>query len=274
MSGEQNDVLERIRVMAERAATDRFNASGRAESEMSRRPSWGPAIVIEGEMRELCISLGELSPDEPSVARVWGSFLDPKRYGIHCFGFELRVGTKRSGQRLFYAMRGYGKSTVFFDSGRWDIGPRWLPPNPDVLKSHEEFLAWRKNMDDGRGWKRPLPPTATSPKRRELVAQQEAVVAKAREIASTRTERYQRLLRATELAKTRIAEFGGSPHAQMTAGARLTGMCAVCARGLTDPLSLQRGVGPECWSAFSSDQQDRLADLVAKERHEMTAAAD
>ena len=52
--------------------------------------------------------------------------------------------------------------------------------------------------------------------------------------------------RARDLARERVLDFIGAPGAQIQTAARLWGHCAICGRGLTDPLSLERGVGPEC----------------------------
>ena len=57
--------------------------------------------------------------------------------------------------------------------------------------------------------------------------------------------------RLYELAKQRVAEFAGDPLAQMIAGAHVTGNCAICGRGLTDPISLERGIGPECYGKIA-----------------------
>jgi Family of unknown function (DUF6011) len=41
-------------------------------------------------------------------------------------------------------------------------------------------------------------------------------------------------------------ERAGAPDAQMPAAGRLSGHCFKCFRELTDPVSLERGIGPDC----------------------------
>jgi hypothetical protein len=52
--------------------------------------------------------------------------------------------------------------------------------------------------------------------------------------------------RAYELAAARVLDFVGAPGAQMAAAARLWGHCFNCGKELTDPISLERGIGPDC----------------------------
>ena len=42
----------------------------------------------------------------------------------------------------------------------------------------------------------------------------------------------------------------GSPEAELPATVRIQheGKCSMCNRKLTDPVSIERGVGPDCWS--------------------------
>jgi hypothetical protein len=61
-------------------------------------------------------------------------------------------------------------------------------------------------------------------------------------------QRYPLLVRVTELGALRVAEFAGRADEQMRIGGVLTGTCAICYKRLTDPISLERGIGPECWS--------------------------
>lgn len=43
--------------------------------------------------------------------------------------------------------------------------------------------------------------------------------------------------------------------------------CAVCQRKLTDPASIARGIGPECWAPFEAVIQAVQARLMEKRRH-------
>jgi hypothetical protein len=40
--------------------------------------------------------------------------------------------------------------------------------------------------------------------------------------------------------------FIEAPDAQMQLAGRLWGHCCICGKELTDPISLERGIGPEC----------------------------
>ena len=52
--------------------------------------------------------------------------------------------------------------------------------------------------------------------------------------------------RVIELARVRVLEFAGAPGLQMQAASRLWGRCFNCGKELTDPISLERGIGPDC----------------------------
>ena len=65
-----------------------------------------------------------------------------------------------------------------------------------------------------------------------------------------REVRNQQRSRLLELARERVIEFGGGDDtvmmSQMTAGARVTGACCICGAVLTDPVSVEYGIGPIC----------------------------
>jgi hypothetical protein len=65
--------------------------------------------------------------------------------------------------------------------------------------------------------------------------------------------------RATELGAARVLEFAGAPDEQMRLGGILAGICACCGRALTDPISLERGIGPECWGSAQAEALTRKA---------------
>src|SRR5262249_23884654 len=92
------------------AAQDAFEAlRQRVEAEVERgfkherRPTWAPPLMLEGELLELCRSLGYLTPEDKPIARLWATFADPKQVGsyfrehiskhaltgITCRGFQL-----------------------------------------------------------------------------------------------------------------------------------------------------------------------------------------
>lgn len=103
----------------------RAEASVASSEERSRRPSWTPPLILEGELLEACRTLNYLGPDEPPIARLWAMFADPKapgRYarehdshhplpGISCRGFQLHAGGARQ-----------PTSNVLFEASAKDLG--------------------------------------------------------------------------------------------------------------------------------------------------------
>ena len=89
-------------------------------------------MIIEGELKEACIELERLKPDDKPLTRLWARFADPKQKGIvlreqvsslpligfECRGFELHAGTERgnAGDVLFEAQRD--------KNGAWRSDPR------------------------------------------------------------------------------------------------------------------------------------------------------
>ena len=80
--------------------------------------------------------------------------------------------------------------------------------------------------------------------------------------------KYKALTRMTELATQRLMQFIGDPEAERRRGARVTGACFCCGKTLTDTISIERGIGPECVQHLRVFD---LADLV-KLKDEMVAA--
>ena len=58
--------------------------------------------------------------------------------------------------------------------------------------------------------------------------------------------------RARALARDRVLDFAGAPAAQMQLAGRLWGHCCRCGKELTDPVSLERGIGPDCVAGMVS----------------------
>jgi hypothetical protein len=65
--------------------------------------------------------------------------------------------------------------------------------------------------------------------------------------------------RARELARARVLDLAGAPDVQMELAGRLTGHCCVCMKELSDPVSLERGIGPDCY-AHRIDLIHHIAD--------------
>lgn len=53
-----------------------------------------------------------------------------------------------------------------------------------------------------------------------------------------------------EATATRIAEVAADPAAAAIAHGKETGRCAICSRELSDPISIERGIGPICADKF------------------------
>ncbi len=125
--------FDALRIQAEIETADRAQ---------SKRPTWAPAVILDGELLELCRELEFLEPDDKPVARLWAIFADPKRKGaairttysrhvlpgLRCRGFELHAGMQHNGARL---------RTVLMDSdGSWNIRPvTWGHSNIKKVRS-------------------------------------------------------------------------------------------------------------------------------------------
>lgn len=66
------------------------------------------------------------------------------------------------------------------------------------------------------------------------------------QVTSRKRDRQQARHRLEAFGPVVIAEIAGNPDAVIE-GAKISGHCAVCGRALTDPVSLSRGIGPECF---------------------------
>jgi hypothetical protein len=88
--------LDGLRIQAEIETADR---------KQTKRPTWAPAMMLDGELLELCRELEYLSNDDKPVARLWAEFNDPKGRGriirstfskhpltdMRCRGFEMHA---------------------------------------------------------------------------------------------------------------------------------------------------------------------------------------
>ena len=80
--------------------------------------------------------------------------------------------------------------------------------------------------------------------------------------------RYEVLTRMTELATQRLSAFAGDVQTERQRGAAVTGACYCCGTTLTDEISVERGIGPECIKYLCTFD---LVDLV-RLKNEMVAA--
>jgi hypothetical protein len=162
--------------------------------------------------------------------------------GIECRGFELHPGSERQSVDaiLFEAQR--------TDSG-WQLGPKlryWTPREntwqweQDVrerLRAQESLASISADSSEGLRLQERV-----SELSKKIAASAAEVLAK----EQARRRRHSLRLRAIELAGARVLDFAGAPNAQMQLAGRLWGHCCICGKELTDPISLERGIGPEC----------------------------
>lgn len=230
-----------------------------SEKERSRRPSWAPPLIIEDELLEVCRELGYLTPDDKPIVRLWAQFADPKRVGTHlretvsdlplhgiaCRGFQLHPGGERQNTSniLFEAQRER--------SGNWRFGPRW---SGTFSYTSAKRYEWEQAIRERLRAQEKLDAAQLSPA--DLNHLEQTIERCSRLIAEINTKdqtaaaaynRKQSLRRrAVELAKTRVLAFAGAPDTEMQMAGRLWGHCCVCGKALTDPISRERGIGPEC----------------------------
>jgi Family of unknown function (DUF6011) len=240
------EAFDRLRQRAESDVT--------SDTERTRRPTWAPPMLLGDELGELCYTTGLLSGDDVWIGRLWAMFATPKRSGsylrehastlplrgISCRGFQFYAGAERGGvsELLFEAQRQ--------ESGEWRFGP-WMRfaefQSPrrrdwDALVHRRELC--RERLTDPRGW-------GDLPAEIENLARKiDAIDALDREQAQAHRERQLTRHRILELTRTRVLDFVGAPDTQMQMASRLWGHCCICGKELTDPVSLERGIGPEC----------------------------
>ena len=234
-------VFEDLRQRAER------DVSTDDDGDRQRRPSCGWPLIIAGELLEACIELGLLKPDDTPIARLWAQFADPKQRGtvlreqrsslplsgIVCRGFELHAGAKRGATSdiLFEAQRDKG--------GTWRFGPSRRVVDYCSPRRHKWEQAVRAHDTAVRDTWSPVDV-------QRLADEIAAIDAQDQQDAAAFYRRQQLWVRAVELARDRVLDFAGRPGVQMSMASRLWGHCFNCGKALTDPVSLERGIGPEC----------------------------
>jgi hypothetical protein len=247
-----DQILEHLRRTAEEFT---------AEASDSRRPSWAPALLVSEEFLQLAREFGGLSTDDKPVVRLWANFADPKRVGtalrqevgltlpgIRCRGFALHAGTRRHGVKLFFARRG--------ENGNWETGPTGLYQysNPEELHLRRECRNCLHSIESYRQWieDSAVPQPNLEAELERVRAEYAELKSQLQALEAEREARNQRRTRLLELARARVIEFGGGGDApmmeQMTAGARVTVSCCICGAQLTDPVSVEYGIGPICRS--------------------------
>jgi hypothetical protein len=68
-----------------------------------------------------------------------------------------------------------------------------------------------------------------------------------------------------DLILRRLAAFAGSSEREIAEAAKLLVVCRCCFRALTDPISIERGIGPECFKGTGTDADQAYRDRRASE---------
>ena len=260
------EAFERLRVQAESVS-----ASGK---ESDRRPSWAPPMILDEQLAAVCVELGLLTSEDKPIGRLWAEFASPKRSmallrdelsqqplrGITCRGFQFFAGGGRESKmdRLFEAQRE--------EDGSWRFGPR-----SHAVEYHSPYeREWERLVCEQEALE---PQTRTLKSRApnaERLAKIKAAIAEINEadVARARKQHDRQVLwaRALELARARVLNFIGAPEAQMQVAGRMAGQCCICWKLLTDPISLERGIGPECYGHLVDGIRRRAADGYSPER--------
>jgi len=227
-----------------------------SDTERSRRPTWAPPLILGEELGELCYTLGYLTDDDKWIGRLWATFATPKRSGRYlrehtsslplagtsCRGFQFHAGEARGAVHtiLFEAQR--------TETGEWQFGPRWHPARYRSSKSHEweRLIRERERCCEMLRKQTQQEFQYLEPQIERLTQQIDAIDAEDLVKAQAHCERQQQHGRVLELARLRVLDFIGAPDVQMQLAGRLWGHCCICGKELTDPISLERGIGPEC----------------------------
>jgi conjugative element/phage-associated large polyvalent protein/uncharacterized protein DUF6011 len=250
----------------------------RAETEVAahgtegRRASWAPPLILGEDLALACLELDYLTNDDKLIGRLWATFATPKRSSrwlrehtstlplreAHCRGFERYAGATRPPRSalLFEAQR--------TESGEWRFGPQECFPS--YRSERGSAYAWEQLIRDREQarltYSQPEQTDALERRLAELDKQIAAIDADDHVKATAHRERQQLRQRALELARARILDFIGAPDAQMQLAARLWGHCCTCGKELTDPISLERGIGPDCL-----EHRTKTARSLAQDGH-------
>jgi hypothetical protein len=268
-----------------------------AQAADTRRPSWGPPLLLGLDLLEVTEELGWFGLDDPVVARLWGTFFDPRdRHRpvwaapeTHaCTGFRLRMVKRADADSE--AKRGKVLVTAdkHYRTGEWRIGPDWYPPEhyapkpwtPREPKAAVSEATLRKRakqaqelaeLDRAYAAERGVTLEAF---RAEIAADREAwnqrALQQRQERAAPAMRQAELLIRSRDLGLARIATLvaaAGAFERELAAGSAQLSVCMNCGRALTDPQSVERGVGPDCFDWLQQHFPSRLQALLAAWRH-------
>jgi len=178
--------------------------------EPSRRPTWAPRLQPTDEMTTLLCELKLLSAEDKPVIRLWADFTNPRRGKVHCKGFQLCAGTER-GKKIWIAQYHDKQAVIASLQQKIERTP--------YLEIHDKYQQALRSTEQKRGGWSFGPCWVSSAQSRN---------------------------RLRELGSQRVADFCEAPEKQMQAAGKFYGHCCICGRALTDPISREYGIGPEC----------------------------
>jgi len=221
--GNQMDFLNELRTKAEQMGV---------HDDLTRRPSWAPRILVGEELLVLLYELSWLGENDLAVARLWSRFTDPRRGPVGCEGFELRAGETHNGKKIWTAQY-FDKNKVLLNLKKQmdsTNDPRFLSALDDFRRQTEARIG---GWSFGPNWS-----------------------------WSRKPGRLEKLKRAVQLGQARVMDFAGAADEQMRAAGRYFGHCCCCGRALTDPQSIELGIGPECRHKFGLSPAQSPGALV------------
>jgi Family of unknown function (DUF6011) len=193
-----------------------------ADAKMTKRPTWAPRIILGKDLLNLLFELEWLGGDDLAVARLWSVFTDPRRGEVQCEGFQLRAGEKHNGNKIWTAQY-FDKPAVIANLYRQIEAAK----SSSTLSFLEDAL--RITEAKTGGW-------SFGPHWISYRVKGVDVLAKVRQ--------------ALELGHARVMDFAGHADEQMRAAGKYCGHCCCCGKALTDPISIELGIGPECRHKF------------------------
>jgi Family of unknown function (DUF6011) len=215
---EQMKALDVLREKATEIAAMTANSGTR-----TRRPSFAPALLLGDDLVKMLRELEWLGAEDKTVARLWSTFTTPRRGPVRCEGFRLRAGQEHNGKTMWWAQY-FDKESVLANIQR-QIETTNDPGYIKYLYNALDVTEQRRG-----GWS--FGPHWTS------------YIWRGVDLLPV-------VKKVEELSQTRVMEFAGAPAEQMRAAGRYCGHCAICGKALTEPKSLELGIGPECRRKFA-----------------------
>jgi hypothetical protein len=142
------------------------------------------------------------------------------------------------------------------DDGTWQFGPSWWPTEyySPRRSAWERLIRERERLGyEIEHWNFTEEAKRQNHNRLAAIASEIASIDDQDRVdAEARCQRQALKQRVLDLARARVLDFAGAPGAQMQAAGRLCGQCCRCWKVLTDVVSVERGIGPDCWANLSA----------------------